>query len=96
MGKTRKYKGAACRAQGESRVLVGIFRRRVENRFHLLEDLIKDRLITGRMSLRICDRVAVPAAQIVITKDALVVADQGKIGAVVLGVIEDVDESGVV
>lgn len=71
----------------------GTFKRHVENHFHLLEDLIKERFIAGSMRLRIFDRVAMPDAQIVVAKDALVVVDKGKVGTVVFRVIEDVDES---
>ena len=37
-----------------------------------------------------------PAAQIVVTKDALVFADKGKIGTAVFRIVEDINESPVV
>src|SRR5262245_24159155 len=70
--------------------------RRVENRFHLLEDLTNERFVARSMGLGIFDRVAMPADQIVVTEDALVVANEGNTGPVVLRIVEHVNKGLVI
>lgn len=59
---------------------------------HVHEDLADRRLLAGLVILRIFSGVTMPAAQVVIAKDALTVSNKCKVRPVVFGIVEDVDQ----
>jgi hypothetical protein len=73
-------------------MVIGIFGKRDEDNPHLLEDQVEGRFIAGDVGFRVLGRVTVPTPQIVVAENSLIFVNEGKIGAIVFGIVEDVNE----